>query len=204
MATAERTSDVWAGEAGIVPYRLTVSQFLKMIDAGVFPNDAHVELLGGLLVDKIVKKNAHNYAVDKLADDLRRLLSEGYRVREEKSYLHGRYDRPEPDIAVVRGSVDDYRHREPRPKDIALLIEVADVSYAKDRGAKWWRYASAGIPTYVIVNLKKEQVEVCSDPAGRGDAAAYRVVNIFGVRERFPIIIDSREVGCIAVKDLLS
>jgi len=203
MATAAKTTETRADESGIVPYRLTVTQFLKMIDAGVFPDGAHVELLGGQLVDKMVKKNPHNYAVAWLGDRLRGWLPKGYFVREEKSYLHGRYDRPEPDLAVVRGDLEDYRHREPRPKDIALLIEVADASYAKDRGAKWWRYASAGIPVYVIVNLKKEQVEVCSDPAGRGESAVYRTITLYGSSDRFPVVVDGREFGRIAVKDLL-
>ncbi|MDR3635353.1 MAG: Uma2 family endonuclease [Isosphaeraceae bacterium] len=203
MATTAKTTDKGAGEAGIVPYRLTVSQFLKMIDAGVFPEDAHVELLGGLLVDRFAKRHPHNFAVDWLGDRLRRALPESYHVREEKSYVHGRYDRPEPDLAVVRGALGDYRHREPRPQDIALLIEVADVSYAKDRGAKWWRYASAGIPVYVIANLKKAQVEVCSNPSGRGESAVYRTVDVYEVEAEFPIVVDGREVGCIAVRDLL-
>lgn len=203
MATVEKTSDAWAGLEGIVPYRLTASQFLKMVDAGVFPEDAHVELLGGVLVEKMVKKNPHNYAVARLGDDLRALLPASYRVREEKSYLHGRYDRPEPDLAVVRGTLEDYRRREPRPRDIALLIEVADTSYAKDRGAKWWRYAAAGIPVYIVVNLKKAQVEVCSDPAGRGESAVYRVVDVYNSGSEFPIVVDGRTIGRIAVSDLL-
>ncbi len=44
-----------ATASGLVPYRLTVRQFLKMIDAGIFRDEDHVELLGGLLVDKMVK-----------------------------------------------------------------------------------------------------------------------------------------------------
>jgi Uma2 family endonuclease len=203
MATVVKTTNARADETGVVPYRLTVTQFLKMVDAGVLPEDAHVELLGGQLVDTMVKKNPHNYAVAKVAQDLRSMLPAGYLVREEKSYLHGRYDRPEPDIAVVRGALPDYRTREPRPRDIVLLVEIADVTYAKDRGAKWWRYASASIPVYVIANLKKQQVEVCSDPAGRGQSAVYRTVSVFGAAEQFPVIVDGRELGRIAVKDIM-
>jgi Uma2 family endonuclease len=203
MATVAKTTNAPADETGVVPYRLTVTQFLKMVDAGILPEDAHVGLLGGQLVANMVKENPHNYTVDALADELRARLPKGFRVREAKSYLHGRYDRPEPDITVVRGTREDYRHREPRPKEIAVVVEVADVTYAKDRAAKWWRYASAGIPVYVIANLKKEQVEVCSDPAGRGESAVYRTVSAFGAGEEFPVIVDGRELGRIAVKDIM-
>ena len=182
MATAAKATDAWAGLEGTVPYRLTVPQFLKMVDAGVFSDDAHVELLGGLLVNKMVKKNAHNFAVRWLGERVRALLPRGYFVSEEKSYLHGRYDRPEPDLAA----------------------EVADTSYAKDRGAKWWRYASAAIPVYIIVNLKKAQVEVCSNPSGRGEAAVYRTVVVYEAGGEFPVVVDGRELGRIAVSDLLT
>ena len=53
----------------VVPYRLTVRQYLKMIDAGIFRDEDHVELLGGLLVDKMTKKDPHNFAIDMLGRD---------------------------------------------------------------------------------------------------------------------------------------
>ena len=56
-----------ATASGVVPYRLTVRQFEKMIDAGIFRDEDHVELLGGLLVDKMVKHPPHNVAVGNLA-----------------------------------------------------------------------------------------------------------------------------------------
>jgi hypothetical protein len=53
-----------AAGSGLAPYRLTVGQFVKMIDAGVFHNDDRVELLGGILVDKMVKNDPHEFAID--------------------------------------------------------------------------------------------------------------------------------------------
>jgi hypothetical protein len=50
--------------SGLVPYRLTVHQFETMIDAGVFHDDDHVELLGGILVDMMVKNDPHDFAID--------------------------------------------------------------------------------------------------------------------------------------------
>ncbi len=57
-----------ATASGLVPYRLTVRQFEKMNDAGVFRDEDHVELLGGLLVDKMVKQDPHNFTIDMLGD----------------------------------------------------------------------------------------------------------------------------------------
>ena len=98
-----------ATASGVVPYRLTVRQFEKMIDAGVFRDEDHVELLGGLLVDKMVKHPPHNVAVGSLAALFRVLLGPGWFVNEEKSIQLGRWSRPEPDVAVIRGRLKDYR-----------------------------------------------------------------------------------------------
>lgn len=192
-----------ATESGVVFYRLTVRQFVKMIDAGVFPDGAHVELLGGVLVDKMTKNDPHNFSVHRLDKTLGRLLSTDWIVREEKSVTLGRFWRPEPDLAVVRGPDDLYRTRAPQAKDIGLVIEVADVSYAKDRGAKWRGYAAARVRIYWIVNITARQVEVYTDPTGRGLAAKYRDCVIYDADAEVPVVIEDREVGRIAVRDIL-
>ena len=198
MATATRPAT-----AGLVPYRLTVAQFLKMIDGGVFPEGARVELLGGLLVEKMTKHDPHDFGVSACGDLHRGLLPPGFFVREEKSIVLSRFDRPEPDVVVVRGERRDFP-KAPRPPEIILIIEVADSTYTKDRGDKWWRYAAARILVYWILNIPKRQVEVYTDPTGRGRSARYRSCTIYGEDAEAPVVIDGRECGRIAVKDLLS
>jgi Uma2 family endonuclease len=200
MATETKTPT--AG-TGIVPYRLTVRQFERMIDAGVFPEGAHVELLGGMLVDKMTKKPPHNIAAGQTRDALLRIIPPGWFVDEEKPIAIGRKDRPEPDVTVVRGRRHDYRRRAPGPKDLALVVEVSDLTYAKDRGVKWRRYASARVSVYWIVHLAKAQVEVYRDPTGRGASAGYRDSTLSGADAEVPVMIDGREVGRIAVRDIL-
>ena len=80
-----------ATASGLVPYRLTVRQFLKMIDAGIFRDTDHVELLGGLLVDKMVKHDPHDFAIDMLGTNLDHLLPPDWIAREEKSVVLGRF-----------------------------------------------------------------------------------------------------------------
>ena len=74
------------------------------------------------------------------------------------------YDEPEPDIAIIRGTNDDYKHRTPEPADVALLVEVSETTLRSDRGEKWTAYAKGGIPVYWIVNLVDRQVEVYTEP----------------------------------------
>ncbi len=188
---------------GIALYRLDVGQYLKMIGAGVFREEDHVELLGGLLVDKMTKYERHNFAVGGLADALRRLLPGDWVVREEKSVVLGRRWRPEPDLAVVRGPLGRFREQSPGAEDIAMLVEVADSSYRVDRGAKWRRYAACGVMAYWIVNIDAGTVEVYTDPAGEGREAQYRASRSFGPDDAVPVTIDGREVGRVTAREFL-
>ena len=48
-----------------------------MIDAGVFPDEARVGLLGGVLAERTTKNPPHDFAVSMLADLLRTMMGEG-------------------------------------------------------------------------------------------------------------------------------
>jgi Uma2 family endonuclease len=202
MATATQPA-IETTEGGLIPYRLTVSQFEQMIGAGVFPDDAHVELLGGVLAEQMTKYAPHDYTVERLGKLLDRLAYPGWVVREEKSIILGPDWRPEPDVAVARGSSDRYRALQPVAADLALLVEVADSSYAIDRGVKWREYAAAGVPVYWIANLSKRTVEIYSNPTGGGESAMYRDAVTCGSDDAAPLVIESREVGRIVVQDIL-
>src|SRR5688500_17141794 len=108
MATATQTvlrrrAEFPTLDPGVSPYRLTVQQFETMIDAGVFPDGVKVELLGGILVDKMTKEDPHDFCVDQFGELVRRILPVGWTIREEKSLKLGRFWRPEPDLVVVIG-----------------------------------------------------------------------------------------------------
>jgi Uma2 family endonuclease len=196
-------SDLLAKQSGLVPYRLTVGQLERMIDAGVFPAEAHVELLGGFLVDKQTKDAPHNFCVGQLGELLRGMLASSFFAREEKPVVLGQKDRPEPDLVVVRGSRENFRKQDPRSRNLALIIEVADASYSKDPGEKWRRYAAAGIPVYWIVNLGASQVEVYEKPVGRGKAARYQETAVFGTKDAVEVLIDGQAIGRIDVCKIL-
>ena len=74
-----------------------------------------------------------------------------------------------------------YLDHHPYPEDIHLLIEVADRTLSRDRGAKLIIYARAGIPEYWIVNLIEQQLEVYTEPDTQ--AGTYTNHRILGVQE---------------------
>jgi hypothetical protein len=192
------------GAGGTNLYRLTVGQFLAMIRAGVFREGERVELLGGLLVEKMVKHPPHNFGVTRIAEALRAILPAGWIVWEEKSVALDTRSRPEPDIAVVRGPIVNFRDRDPKSKEIALIVEVAESSYSEDSGRKWALYAAAKIPVHAILNIPVRRLELYSKPWGRGHSARYRQADIFDASSEFPVLLEGRELGRVAVKDVLA
>jgi Uma2 family endonuclease len=187
---------------GLVPYRINVRQFEKMIDADIFPEGVHVELLAGILT-AMTTNPPHIIIVTRLATLLRPLLPADRILFEEKPLQFSPRWRPEPDITVICGPDSIYLGRLPRPAEIGLIIEVADTTYSKDAGIKLRRYATARVPIYWIVNLGQRQVEVYTDPQGRGRTALYRGIVIHKEGEQVPVVIDGQERGVLAVADLL-
>ena len=59
---------------------------------------------------------------------------------------------PQPDLALLRPSADEYASRVPRSADVLLLIEVADTSLHDDRHVKLPRYAQDGIAEVWILD----------------------------------------------------
>ena len=198
-------SDAVAHSAALMltPYRLTVRQFATMSDAGVFRDEARIELLGGLLVEMMTTNDPHEAAIAALGDIFRRLVPAGWIVREEKSLQLGRYWRPLPDLILLRGSQTDYFRKAPRAVDLAMIVEISNSTYAKDRRVKWPQYAASRIATYWIVNLPRDQVEVYTNPRGRGTAARYADCVVHGKEAEVPLFVEGVEVGRVAVRDFL-
>jgi Uma2 family endonuclease len=179
-------------------YRMTVDEYEHLATAGIL-DDPRVELIDGLLVRKMTQKPPHTWAVETARDHLNRMLPPGWFIREEKPVRITRFDEPEPDLSLIRGNRDDFRKRHPRPRDVGVLIEVADTRIDRDRGEKRLAYARGRIPIYWIINLVDRQVEVHANPR-RGE---YRSIQVLRPGEEVPLVIDGAVIGRIAVADLL-
>ena len=176
-------------------YRLTVEEYEQI--AG-FLDDDRVELIDGYLVKKMVKNPPHVVACARIRAALARIAPAGWHTRPgEPIRIAGRTE-PEPDVALARGVIDDYEPRHPEPGDIALVVEVADTTLAKDRRRRR-TYGPAGIPVYWIVNLASRRVEVYTGPSP--DGYAQRVDYAPGAA--IPLVIDGETVGQFAVADIL-
>ncbi|MBI4601156.1 MAG: Uma2 family endonuclease [Planctomycetes bacterium] len=110
---------------------------------------------------------------------------------------------PEPDLAVVRGPASRYARSHPGPEDVAFLVEVADTTLVRDRGFKGRIYARARVPIYWIVNLVDRQIEVYTGPSGPAEEPGFSSRRDYSLGEAVPVVLEGREIGRIAVKDLL-
>ena len=153
-------------------FRHTPKSFMRALEAGVF-GKKKVELLGG--VPHVMTSNPpHNHAVDLLARSLRLAFPEDrWKVCTERYTRLGSW-LPQPDVAVIRYPIMQYLARQPEPADIRLIAEVSDTSYRVDRGPKYRKYASVGIPEYWIIDLNARVIRVFTDPEGAGKSARYR------------------------------
>jgi Uma2 family endonuclease len=132
------------------------------------------------------------------------MMPPGWYVRQEQAVRIPDFDEPEPDIAVARGNIRTYSKRHPGPRDIAMLVEVASTatSLTMARGQKLMAFARSGIAGYWIVNLTRKAalVEVYSRPTR---TRGYRTRVDHRAGDDVPVVIDGREVGRIAVADIL-
>jgi Uma2 family endonuclease len=180
-------------------HRFTIDEYERIILAGALKDPNRVELLNGYVLDKLAKSPQHGYSIRKLFDRLGDLIGPGLTRRAEQPIRISDYDEPEPDVAVVRGSTEDYTYRVPRPDDAALLVEVSLITLDQDRGEKQMAYARGRIPAYWIVNLVERQIEVFSDPGSDG----YGTSQIYPEGQSVPVVINGMVLGEIAVSDIL-
>jgi Uma2 family endonuclease len=183
-------------------YRLTVEQYQAMAQAGILTEDDPVEFLEGWLVEKRVKSPPHVVATGLVLDLFPQLLPAGWFLSMHDP-IATPDSLPEPDVALIRGAPRDHLERRPGAADIALVVEVADTSLDQDRELKKRVYAQAGIVIYWIVNLIDRQIEVYTEPTGPAEEPDYRHRQDYGPADEIPIVLDGKEAGRLAVRELL-
>jgi Uma2 family endonuclease len=180
------------------PFRMSIDQYERLVDSGVFTKRDKLQLINGILVAKVTKKPPHAVSSDLCRNSFSRILPAGWHLRAENPVRIPPDSEPEPDLCVVRGSERDYSACHPGPAAIGLLVEIADSSVAADRGMAS-TFSASGIPVYWIVNLVDRQVEVFTSPTSDG----YGEMRIFKPGEKVPIVLDGIVVDHIAVSDML-
>jgi hypothetical protein len=121
-----------------------------------------VELLEGVVVSMSAQGSPHANAIARVKALLVPLVGTRGVVRVQCSFRAGRYNVAEPDFAVVPGPIE--RWEQQHPDEALLIVEVADTSLPTDRLSKAAIYAAAGVPQYLVVNLRGDRVETFAGP----------------------------------------
>ncbi len=143
--------------------RWTREEYDRMIDAGILTTQDKVQLIEGEIVAMTPQNSPHATTVSLAYQILRGAASDQHCVRSQLPLALGSDSEPEPDLAVVTGTPNDYWKA--HPTTALLVIEVADSSLALDRKEKARVYARAGIPEYWIINVEERCIEVHRNPA---------------------------------------
>jgi Uma2 family endonuclease len=187
-----------------IRHRITVAEYHRMAKAEIFGPEARIELIEGLLVQKVLKTPVHAVTTDLIGALFHRLLVPGFFItRATPLTIEERDSEPEPDAMVIRGAIRDYANRPRTPADAALVIEVADTSYRTDRFTKYAIYAAAKVPIYWIVDLNRSRLELHTEPRGEGETAHYAQTRLLDPTDEVPLVLDGREVARFAVRDIL-
>ena len=139
---------------------ISVADYHRMFEAGVFRPDERVELIRGELIAVPPMGAPHRAAINRL----NRLLTDRFNgravVQVQCPVIVSDDSEPEPEFALLRYDPTGYEGREPGPADTLLMIEVGFSSRRFDRKVKVPLYAETGVPEVWLVDLVDRVVAV--------------------------------------------
>jgi len=178
--------------------RWSVEDYYKINDLGLFEG-RRVELIKGEIFEMSPMKSPHATSIQLVSELLRSLFRKDFQIREQMPLDFGKYSEPEPDLAVVSGSIRDFSDH--HPTSPLLVVEVSLTTLRFDQTKKLKLYAEYRIPEYWIVNLKQRQLEVFRDPISGHGSHDYVERLTFGEQESFSPLNQPKVV--IKVADML-
>ncbi|MGB3723172.1 MAG: Uma2 family endonuclease [Pacificimonas sp.] len=149
-----------------IPLKLTVDNFLEIIESGALDQAGKLELVDGRIVRMNTAQNVHVMTQRQVFRKLDAIFGDGldgYIVVQEPSYRLDDYNIRDPDVTIMKEP--DLTRAINAPDMLLLAVEIADSSLARDRGPKRLAYAAAGFPHYWIVDTQGRQVEIYTDPS---------------------------------------
>ena len=148
---------------------ITVDDYHRMAEAGIFGADERVELLHGQIIAMPPMGAPHLAAMNRLNRLLTRRFDERVYVQVQCPVVVGDDSEPQPDFALLSSREAALGGRRlPESADAFAVIEVAESSRLTDRRIKAPLYAATGIPEYWIVDLVDNIVVVYREPSPEG------------------------------------
>jgi len=149
--------------------RWSVEEYHQIVEHGLLDSDKRTELIAGQIVIMSAKGTPHVIALQLLAlqlDDF--LRDKPYIVRAQDPIQIDDSSEPEPDLVIVQGDILTYTDHHPYPKEVRLIVEVADSTLKHDCEVKDQIYAQANIAEYWVIDLKNRQLHIFQQPTPQG------------------------------------
>ena len=145
-------------------YKLTVDDFLRLDDTGVF-GTRRTELLDGDIIIMNAEYRPHARIAGELGYRIRQVLeeigSDLYAMTASVALTD--HDMPLPDIVLTR----EPEGEGPIPlASVALIVEVSSSTLQRDLGDKLAIYARAGVPEYWVVDVNASVIHQMWLPTG--------------------------------------
>jgi Uma2 family endonuclease len=137
----------------LIKKRFTADEYQRMGQAGILSEGDRVELIAGEVLAMTPIGPRHNACVSSATHALVRAVGDDAIILPQGSVRLDLYNEPEPDLVLLRPRADFYASRHAGPKDILLIIEIADSSVEYDRDLKAVIYAESQIPEYWLADL---------------------------------------------------
>jgi Uma2 family endonuclease len=147
-------------------HRITVTEYDRMGNTGVFAPGVRLELIDGEVTDKAPISSRHASTVGRLIRAASTAVSAAAIVQIHNPVRLGDHSEPEPDLMLLKPRADFYASAHPTAVDVLLLIEVADTSARYDRKIKLPLYARHGVCEVWIVDLDARLVRFFRSPTG--------------------------------------
>lgn len=159
-------------EDGFVRKKWSVRECRFLVESGLLTPGKY-ELIEGEILFKMGQGRLHIAAITRIIAVLTALFG-SEAVQSQAQIGIGEideYNDPEPDVAVLRGTVRDYLEREPDPAtEVLLAVEAANTTLQGDTTTKARIYARHGLPEYWVVAIPRRELIVYRQPTAEGYA----------------------------------
>lgn len=149
-------------------HRLSVGDYHRMGEAGVFGVSERVELIEGEIYDMPPIGQRHTSVVNRLTERFVFACSGQAIVQVQNPITLGDLSEPQPDISLLRRREDFYEQVPQRAEDVLLVVEVADSSLRHDRDVKLGLYARHAVPETWLIDVQTRRLSCYRDPGPEG------------------------------------
>ena len=143
---------------------ITVDDYHRMAEAGIFGPDERVELVDGELIAVPPMGPRHAGGIGRLNRLLTARFNDRALVRVQCPVIVDPHSEPEPEFVLVPPDADDWSDRHPVAGDVLLLVEVSDSTRSFDLRKKVPLYARAGIRETWVLDVVDRRLLVFREP----------------------------------------